>query len=141
MAKKSQSPYRCKTKPFGGTQYVQIAPQARVAFKVHQKRTKRRPYIRSVYFNKEKIFFDFFWQHMSQKSLPDRARRLKYFSCALELLRECHHDPETFIDSAQSHIIRHRFVGIAPDGVEFFVQVKEDKRTNRKQLISIFPTK
>lgn len=32
----------------------------------------------------------------------------------------------------------HRFYGVTKDGVYFCVQVKEDKRTSRKDLMSVF---
>lgn len=105
-----------------------------------QKRTKRRPYVRSIYFHKDKIFFDFFWQHLQQKSVVDRARRLKYLPCALEVLRRSRYDPVTFIDIRQPGIIKHEFVGVAPDEVRFSVIVQQDRGTDKKQLLSLYPS-
>ena len=35
----------------------------------------------------------------------------------------------------------HRFYGVTKDGVYFCVQVKEDKRTGRKDFMSVFDRK
>ena len=35
--------------------------------------------------------------------------------------------------------ILHRFKGITPEGEEFFVQIKENKRNGQKYFISVFP--
>src|SRR5438552_1782982 len=85
--------YRCQVAPFTDNRYADIMPQARSLFRALQKRTKRRPYIRSAYFKKDKIFFDYLWTHLNQKSLPDRARRLRFLPCALELLQKSRHAP------------------------------------------------
>lgn len=132
--------YRCKTASLTGHRFVDIMPQARRVFRTLQKQTKRRPYVRSPYFYKDKIFFDFFWQHMQQKSVIDRARRLKYLPCTLELMRNSRHDPVSFIDVNQPGIIKHEFLGTAPNGVRFAVIVQEDRKTDKKQLLSLYPS-
>jgi len=53
-----------------------------------KKQTKRRPYIRSVYFKKEKIFLDYFREHLFQKSPKERMERLKYFKAAFEMIKD-----------------------------------------------------
>lgn len=131
--------YQCKAKPFSGHRFVDIIPQARKLLRTLQKQTKRRVYIRAVYFHKDKIFFDFFWQHMQTKSAVDRARRLKYLPCALELLRNSRCDPISFMDEYQSGIIKHEFKGNSPDGMNFSVIVQEDRKTNKKQLLTLYP--
>ncbi len=138
QAKPEIKAYRCKTAPLSGHRFVDIMPQARRVFRTLQKQTKRRPYVRSEYFHKDKIFFDFFWQHMQQKLPSDRARRLIYFPCALEVLRNSRHDPETYIDIRSPGIIKHRFVGITPGGQRFGVVIHEDRKTNKKQLLTIY---
>lgn len=137
--KTSLRAYQCKTKPLPGHRFTDIIPQARRLFRSLQKQTKRRPYIRSAYFNKDKIFFDFFWQHMQQKAVIDRARRLRYFPCALELLRSTRHDPITFMDPTQPNKFVHRFLGEASGNQKFWALIKEDRKSNKKQLLSLFP--
>jgi hypothetical protein len=90
--------YQCRCKPFAGHRYAEIMPQARKLFRTIQRRTKRRPYVRAAYFKKDKVFFDYFWIHLNQKSVHDRARRLKYFPCALELIAKSTVEPLTFIE-------------------------------------------
>lgn len=114
-------------------------PQARQVFKALQKQTKRRPHVRSAYFNKDKIFFDYFWAHLQQKPPSERVRRLKYFPCALELLRHTRHDPLTFEEPERPSLILHRFAGKSPDGTLFYVQIKQEKRSGKRQCISVFP--
>lgn len=143
MPKKRKKPniraYQCKAKPISGRRFVDVIPQARKLLRTVQKKTKRRAYIRSAYFHKDKIFFDFFWQHMLAKSAVDRARRLKYLPCALELLRSSRCDPLSFIDEYQPGIIKHEFKGRSPDGMNFSVIVQEDRKTNKKQLLTLYP--
>lgn len=131
--------FSCKTQPLKGHRFVEIMPQARQAFRALQRKTKRRPHVRSAYFNKDKIFFDFFWHHMQRKSVVDRARRLKYFPCALEVLRQSRQDPGTFVDKYQPNVIKHEFQGKAPDGMTFSIIVQQDRKKGEKQLLSIYP--
>lgn len=122
-----------------GTSYGEVRRHAMHIFRQIQKRTKRRPYVRSAYFKKQKIFFDFFWEHLAQKSPRERFIRLKYFAAAIEVLKESRNDP---VSQENPHVrgeILHRFVGITKEKDIFYVQVKEDKRSGRKYLMSCFP--
>ena len=131
--------YRTKAAPLPGTSYADLAPLARALLRSIARRTKRRPYIRSVYFRKDKIFFTHFWAHLAQRSPGQRARRLKYLPCALELVRKSRHEPNSKENPNRQREILHRFAGLTPDGEKFMVQIKEDKKTNRKELMSVFP--
>ena len=84
-----------------------------------KKQTKRRPYVRSTYFNKQKIFFDFFWKHLFQKNPKNHP-----------LSEENPHK--------KSEIL-HRFAGLTKDKELFYVQIKENKRNNKKYFMSCFP--
>lgn len=136
---KSMDNYRVKKHPFPGTRYSQIAPQARKLLRSIAKRTKRRPYLRSAYFRKDKIFFTYFWQHLTQIRRYQRVRRLKYLPCAVELIQKSHLMPEIHLKRNHPHEQYYRFNGIAPNGVEFAVQIKENLRSKRKELMSVFP--
>ncbi|MDO8430482.1 MAG: hypothetical protein Q7S72_00620, partial [Candidatus Taylorbacteria bacterium] len=70
--------YETKIKKLSGTSYDEVYPQAISIYKKLASKTKRRPYLRSKYFNKEKIFLDYFWTHIILKNRRDRTRRLKY---------------------------------------------------------------
>lgn len=133
--------YQCKEEQLTGHRYVDVLPRARSLFRGLQRRTKRRPYIRSAYFQKEKIFIGAFWTHILQKLPSDQARRLKLLPCALEVIRKSRNDPVTFIDPTQTNSLLHRFYGKSPDGRLFCVQVKQDKRSGKKRLLSAFPIK
>jgi hypothetical protein len=76
-----------------------------------------------------------------QKRQLERARRLKYYSCAIELISETRSAPETTIKNHIKHINYHRFEGVSRNGVIFFVQVKENTKTGRKDFMSVFPKK
>lgn len=97
--------------------------------------------MRSKYFKKDKIFIKLFWGHLNQKPQRDKKRRLKYYECAIDLLRNSTFEPDTRQNPNGKHEIVHRFSGMTSVGELFFVQVKEDIRTDNKYLISIFPSK
>ena len=134
-------PYPTKVKKLPGTDYKEIHSEASAIFKQIKSKTKRRPYIRSAYFKKDKIFFDYFWHHLWQKSWKERIKRLKFFPCAIELIQNSRQIPTSKQNPNQKSEILHRFYGIAKDKELFIVQIKEDKRTDRKYLMSIFPSK
>jgi hypothetical protein len=91
-------------------------------------------------FNKEKIFLPLFWQHIWDKQKwQDRMRRLKYFKAALELIRFTRFDPISKQNPNHPEEILHRFAGATLKKGLFYVQIKENKKTKQKYLISIFP--
>lgn len=134
-------PYQTKAEKLPGTSYKEVYKKARAIFAAIRSQTKRKPYVRSAYFHRQKIFFDFFWAHLSQKSIPERIRRLKYFEVAIEVIRKSRNHPESMQNPNKKTEILHRFAGLTKNKELFFVQIKEHKRTGRKQLMSIFPAK
>lgn len=60
--------YKTKVKPFAGTSYHEIKKKAFGLFNEIKKKTKRKPYIRSAYFGKQKVFFELFWEHLFKKN-------------------------------------------------------------------------
>ena len=139
MTQSLNNPYRASTKPLRGSSWNEIAPQARHLLRFITRRTKRRPYIRSAYFRKDKIFLSFFWRHLSKKPYPEQLRRLRYLPCAIELIQKSRHHPTSKQNPNRSDEILHRFAGTTPDRQLFMVQVKEYKPTGRKELMSVFP--
>lgn len=121
-----------------GSHYVDVYHQAKTLFKVIEKRTKRKPYIRSAYFGKQKIFFDYFWIHLSQKNISTRKGRLKFFAAAIELVEKSRQVPTSKVNPEKRSEILHRFLGRLRSGEIFAVQVKENVRTHSKQLMSVF---
>jgi len=122
-----------------GRSYIDIEREARRAYNRIASQTKREPYIRSVYFRKEKIFLKPFWNHLHEKHEGDRKRRLKYFHCALDLIRNSSLPPESKNNPNSRNEIAHRFVGKTKTAEKFAVQIKEDNRTGKKYLMSVFP--
>lgn len=133
--------YKTKAKLIPGSSYKLVVKVARAIFHDLKKKTKRKPYIRSAYFNKEKIFFDFFWTHLNQKSVIERMERLKYFSCAIELVQKTKITPLSKPNPNNKKELLYRFLGTAKDGENFVVQIKLNKKTNDKYLMSVFNLK
>jgi len=133
--------YKTKASTLPGTSYKNVRRKALAVFAIVKRRTKRKPYLRSPYFNKQKIFFDHFWVHLSQKQIPERIRRLKYFEAAIELIQKSRNHPQSSENPAKQSEMLHRFTGVTQDKKLFYVQIKEHKRTGRKQLMSVFPAR
>lgn len=131
--------YQTKVNKLSGTQYAEVSRQAREIYNQIKRKTKRRPYIRSAYFNKEKIFLEFYWQHLYEKSNHrDKIRRIKYFPCAIELIENSRFEPISKKNPNRSSEILHRLIGSTPSGEQFIVQIKEEN-SGQKWLVSIFP--
>ena len=124
-----------------GSSYSEVVARARKEFNTVRKLTKRQPYVRSKYFRGDKIFMTVFWDHVMQKHRKDRTNRLRFYSAALDLLRNTNCHPEQVIESRHENTILFRFYGVTGDDVPFCVQVKHDIRTNRKDFMSVFDRK
>jgi len=132
--------YQTKTRRLTGSNYGEIRKKAFTLYNQIVKNSKRRTYIRSAYFKKDKIFLSLFWHHLNDKfSHRDKSRRLKFYPCALELIKNSRFGPISKENVDKKTEILHRFTGITPENEIFFVQIKENKNNNNKYLISIFP--
>lgn len=100
---------------------------------------RRRPYVRSRYFKKDKVFVTVYWSHAAQKNRKEQLRRIRLYKCALDLIRNTMFDPLTIIDPAKEEMLLHRFYGRTQDGLEFCVQIKQNQRSGRKDFVSAFP--
>jgi len=133
--------YKTKTKKFSGTDFKEVHENAYGLYTKIKKRSKRRTYIRSAFFNKDKIFLDLFWHHLFEKNnWRDRVRRMKYFGCAVELIQNSRFKPAIKINPNKHTEILFRFYGVTPDRDLFCVQIKEETNKKQKFLISVFPT-
>lgn len=131
--------YQTSTVPLTGTSYKEVYHKARDLYSTIRKRTKRRPYIRSAFFDKDKVFLQLFWNHLHEKlNFRDKTRRVKLFPCAVELIRESRFNPESKQNVDRPSEILHRFAGKTKTGQLFFVQIKEEKKTGEKWLVSVF---
>jgi len=133
--------YKTKKQKITGTSFNEINRAAKTIFNQVKNRTKRTPYIRAKYFRREKVFLTLFWSHLYNKREKDKIRRLKFFDCALDLIRNSQYSPETRENFQNKDELLHRFCGVLKSGDRFIVQIKENKRTKRKDLISIYPVK
>ena len=131
--------YQTKIAPIAGTTVGDVMNTARRIFRQAVRSGRRRPYIRSAYFGKEKVFLDNFWPHIYQKSFNERPKRLRFMPCAFELVRYSRVLPVITLDSNDSYNILYRFKGKATTGQIFYVQIKEDKKRKQKFLMSVFP--
>ncbi len=130
--------YQTKANKLSGSNYIEVLESAEIIFKQIKSKTKRKPYLRSAYFNKQKIFFDYFWIHLRQKRAKERYERLKYFSCAVDLIKNSRIVPITKQNPNNKNEILHRFYGQTKNKERFAVQIKEDKKTNKKDFMSCF---
>lgn len=134
-------PYKVSAKKITGRSYSDVERTARKLHKQIVARTKRNPYVRSAYFKNKnsKVFINLFWQHLNQKPEHDRKRRLKFYACAIDLIRHTHFEPASKENLNKSGEILHRFAGLSADNELFYVQIKEVKRTGNKYFMSVFP--
>jgi hypothetical protein len=75
---------------------------------------------------------------LRQKNIRDRSRRLKYYSCALDLLKNSRITPSSHPNQMKKSEILYRFMGITENNSSFYVQVKKDKHGN-KHFMSVLP--
>ncbi len=129
--------YTCKSKLIPGRSYEEVAKIARRIYNRLNPKSKRRPHIKSAYFNGEKIFLDNFWPHLNQKNHADRKRRLKFFECAIELIKNSKGKPIYENRDQINKEAFYRFIGYK-DGKYFIVQIKEDLKRKQKFLMSVF---
>jgi|GEM_PF-345983 len=115
----------------------------KVAWRIYNeltKKSKRTPYVNSKYkgFKTDKIFLNLFWAHLKQKRPGDRHRRIRYYRCAIDLLRNTTLAPEAR-QSTTSKDKLYRFNGQTRSHEKFCVQIKEEVKTGRKYFMSVFP--
>ena len=132
-------PYQTKIRKLSGTSDEETKRQARITFRGLESKTKRKPYVRSAYFNKQKIFFDYFWSHLNQKSPRERVKRLKFLKASIEVIKNSKNDPISQENPHKNSEILHRFAGLTKSKELFYVQNKEDKRSGKKYFMSCFP--
>jgi len=132
--------FKTKVDVLPGTNYKEISKKAFALYNEIRRKTKRRPYVRSAYFNKEKIFLSLYWQHLfKKKNWRDIIRRMRYFGCAIELLEKSHCEPVLKYDQGNPGEMLYRFYGSTKSGELFCIQIKESRKRNQKFLISVFP--
>lgn len=132
--------YKVNTAKLSGTDFKEVHKKAFGVYTQIKRKTKRRPYVKSAYFKKDKVFLDLFWKRLFDNfNWRDRIRRLKYFPCAIELIRKTTFDSTSKKNLNKKSEMFHRFAGITKNQDIFLVQIKEDKRTRQKWFMSVFP--
>src|SRR3990167_270431 len=119
-------PYQTKSKKISGTSYGEVMRNAFAVYDEIKKKTKRRPYVRSAYFRKDKIFFDYFREHLFQKSPKERMFRLKYLKEAIELIKNSKNEPTVKENPNRRGETLYKFAGLTAEKEIFFVQIKKD---------------
>jgi len=134
--------YRTKAKKLSGSDFREVNRKVHGFYAKIKKKSKRRPYVRSAYFKKDKIFLELFWKHLYEKeNFRDKIRRMKYFGCAIELIQKSRLEPNSVQNSNKMNEILHKFSGQTREGELFYVQIKEEKNSDKKWLMSVFPAK
>lgn len=131
--------YLTKIPKLHATDLREATRKARRIFHDIEKQSRRKVYIRSGYFNKEKVFFDFFWEHLNQKPRAERLKRLIYFPCAIDVIRHSRRAPIISLNRHKKSEILYRFDAQTKEGETFYVQIKEIPSTRVKYFMSVFP--
>jgi len=76
---------------------------------------------------------------MEDKSWRDRVRRLRFYPCALDLIRNSHVTPVTVKNPNRFRRNCTRFSGVTKSGEIFVVQNKRRRKQDEKYFISIYP--
>ena len=135
-------PYQTKSDKLAGTSLKEVKKSAMMVYKEIVKLTKGEPYIRSAYFRKrrkEKVFLNYFWNHLSQKSPKQRFKRLKYFKAAIDLIKNSRNKPISKLNPNNKNEVLHRFAGLTKNKELFYVQIKEETKKGKKYFMSCFP--
>lgn len=131
--------YKTKSKELAGTNLGEVYKNAWKLYHEIEKKTRRKPYIRSAYFKKEKVFFDYFWTHLTQKGPKERFKRLKLFRPSLAVIQSSRNKPVIKSNPNNKNELLYRFAGQTREGKLFIVQIKENLKNRRKYLMSCFP--
>jgi hypothetical protein len=132
-------PYKTKLSKITGSSDTEVFKKARKLFDQIEKRTKRKPYLISPYFKKQKVFFDFFWFHLNQKSKREKVVRLRLLPLAIDLISNSRNKPTSKPNPNKKSEILHRFAGLIGRNEQFYVQIKEDTKKKKLYFMSVFP--
>ncbi|MFA7278279.1 MAG: hypothetical protein WC101_04845 [Candidatus Gracilibacteria bacterium] len=132
--------YQTRAEKITGSNFNEMRKKAEKLFDAIKKKSKRKPYIRSAYFKKDKIFLDYFWGHLyAKQNRRDRIRRIQFYEAAIELLKNTRLQPVSVDNPNNKNETLYRFYGKTNEGCAFIVQIKEHKKSGQKYFISIFP--
>ena len=129
--------YQSKLPTLQGSNDKELFYEARQFFRQYDNK-RRLPYIRSKYFNGQKVFLSMFYKHLSQKSYPEQRRRIKFLPAAIDLVKNSKVPPIITGDGRPDEY--YRFQGLSKNHQKFAVQIMKDKKQNR-YFMSCFPLK
>jgi hypothetical protein len=130
--------FKSKYDRMKGTSYGELIGKAHSIVNSYNNNPRRKENIRSKYFNGDKIFFEYFWQHHSYKPMADRIRRIVFFTAAIDLLMNTRYSPNIEPSKKNKSEIWYTFYGETKSGEKFAVHLKKNQRGN-KYLMSVFP--
>jgi hypothetical protein len=123
-----------------GANDKEVFYEARQVFRKYDNK-RRLPYVRSKYFNGQKVFLNMFYRHLNEKSAAEHRRRIIFVRCAIDLIKNSMVPPvppgknATFDGRKDEHF---RFQGMTKSGVKFAVQIACNKKNNH-YFMSCFP--
>ena len=135
MNKEKPKYYQSKYEKLRGSSDKEVFYEARQIFRKYDSK-RRLPYVRSKYFDGQKIFLNMFYIHLGQKPQKEQRKRIAFVPCAMDLLRNSKVEPKMFIVNKINY---YRFYGKTKSGDKFAVQVMKDKKDNR-YFMSCFTT-
>ena len=104
--------YKTKVGLLTGTDFREVRRKVLCICAKIRGRSKRKAYIRSAYFRKDKVFLALFWQHLFDKEKwRDRMRRLRYFAAAIDLIQHSRLAPISKDNPNKFDETLHRFTG------------------------------
>ena len=132
--------YQAKIGKITGSNFKEMHKKAESIFHKIKNKSKRKPYIRSAYFNKDKVFLDYFWEHLfAKQNLRDKQRRIALYAAAIELIEKDTISPESTKNPNKKSETLYRFYGRTKENSTFIVQIKKDERADKKYFISVYP--
>ncbi|MDR1033089.1 MAG: hypothetical protein LBL84_03725 [Candidatus Nomurabacteria bacterium] len=89
--------YQSRLARITGTNYTEVRGKAWAIYRDIETQTgNRNTYVRSAYFQKQKVFLKTFWNHLYDKRLGQRMQRMPYYAAAIDLLKNSRVEPEIY---------------------------------------------
>ena len=128
--------YKSRFYRLKGSSDMEVERKAKNYYNEIDKRTRhRQTFVRSAFFNKEKVFLKTFWDHIYSKTPKERERRLRYYICSIDLITNTKTNPT---EKQVGQDIFYRFYGLSKDNGNFIVQIRKNRK-NQKFHMSVFP--
>jgi len=134
MSKPENKYFQSSESKLYSTVYIRVYNQAQDYYESLIQNPKRKPYVKSKYFD-SKVFIDEFWVQLLSRNLGDRRRRLVFYKCAIDLIKNSRFEPQIKTKSGQKY---YEFLGHTKDGEMFAVHIRENSRGGL-YFMSCFP--